>query len=453
MKSTFRLIAILLLSVLFITGLTISSSATTDWSTVTLSEYIKILNGRVETSNTVMYYGFQCMRGFAVSPDGKYAFGGFLNPAGTSAVTMFDLTTARPLDSYIHDQTDGGRSYPKGLAVDDRGYLYAGLAYYPNYGSADFSVVKYLDNGEMSEISYTNIVTIGKPGDKNGTKIGINGVDVQKIGDKYYVYFVVNYAIDFLYRFDVTDPTQPVLDTSFGTNGRVDLATKHSFTEGQYLDVDEYGIIYLGGATSTDSGLYVLSADGNTQLNHYSCSKGYAVGLWEDYIFVTTSSSPTAVHVLDKNTLAELATIPCHTGANVYVYVTVVDGILYVADQGASTADYDGIIVAPLTDEANTLLTQRKENIAALLAESLITTAAPETTASPVVTTTADTEAITTAVNDVTTTIKPSTTTSDVRTEKPKSGGCGSSNYITMISFISAAIVPTIIVKKKKVGI
>jgi hypothetical protein len=364
---------------------------------------------------------------------------------------MFDLSTALPIGSYIHNQADNGRSYPKGLAADDRGYLYVGLAYYPNYGSADFSVVKYTDKGELTEVSYTNILTIGTPGDKSGKKMGINGADVQKIGNKYYAYFVVNYDVDFLYRFDVTDPQKPVLDTTFGTEGRVDIAAKYSFAEGQYLDVDTDGTIYLCGSTATDAGMYILSADGNTMLNHYVCTKGYAVSLWEDFIFVTTSSGPAAVHVLDRITLAEVATIPCHDGANMYAYVTVADGILYVADQASGATDYDGIIVAPLTAEGSALISQRKASIAANLAATQTTTGVPVTTP-PAATTTKATANTTAATPEAITTTAPADTTNAVVTaavtEPKKSSGCGSSLALTAL--IPVALIPALIVKKKK---
>lgn len=62
--------------------------------------------------------------------------------------------------TYTPRPTESG--YPKGLAVDDRGYLYVGLAYYPNNGSVDFAVVSYNDKGEMTEISYTNLMSSPK---------------------------------------------------------------------------------------------------------------------------------------------------------------------------------------------------------------------------------------------------------------------------------------------------
>ena len=53
---------------------------------------------------------------------------------------------------------------------------------------------------------------------------GINGVEVAKIGDKYYCYVMTNYAYDALYCFDVTNPSKPVLNTDFGTNGYINFS-------------------------------------------------------------------------------------------------------------------------------------------------------------------------------------------------------------------------------------
>jgi hypothetical protein len=78
--------------------------------------------------------------------------------------------------TYTPRPTESG--HPKGLAVDDRGYLYVGLAYYPNNGSVDFAVVSYNDKGEMTEISYTNLMTSGTPGASSSPKMGVNGVAV-----------------------------------------------------------------------------------------------------------------------------------------------------------------------------------------------------------------------------------------------------------------------------------
>ena len=457
MKSAIKLTVTLILTLLLVSSLCLPGSAVTvtDWSQVKLEEFIKIINGYVETSDTLLIEGSTTMRGFTVSPDGKYAFGGFLN-GSTQAVNMFDLETAVPIGVYTHDQPNGKRSYPKGLAVDDRGYLYVGLAYNTNYGSADFAVVKYDDKGEMTEVSYTNLITDGTPGDSKSPKMGVNGAAVKKIGNNYYAYFVVNYDIDHLYRFDVTDPAKPVLDTSFGTGGHVDLAAKFSIPNGKdasYLDIADDGTIYLCAATSSDC-MLVISADGNTLLDSVNIPKAYSVCLTDDYIYVTSSSGPSAVNVLDRFTLKQIATIKAHEGANNYVYVTEVNGVLYVADQSASSAGYDNILVAPLDNAASDLIAARRASIAAALDAANTTTTKEVVTTTPPATdkpTTEPSGQVTTAPSGDETTTAPTTpnvTTKAPETEPAKKDGCGSSVAAGLL--FPAILIPAIIIKKKK---
>jgi len=456
MKQLLKLAAATLIILLLVPVFCLPGAAVyvADWSGVKLEEFIRILNSYVETSDTLLIEGNHTMRGFAVSPDGKYAFGGFLNPGGTSAVNMFDLDTAVPIGAYAYEQADGKRSYAKGLAVDDRGYLYVGLAYNPNYGAVDFAVVSYNDKGEMTEVSYTNIITEGTRGSSSSPKLGVNGVAVEKLGEKYYAYFVINYDLDYLYRFDVTDPAKPTLDTSFGTGGRVDLAAKYSVPSGkdaQYLDVASDGTIYLCATTTTDC-LLIISADGNTLIDSINIPKAYSVCLTDEYIYVTSSSGPSAVNVLDRITLQQVATISGHTGANNYVYVIEVDGVLYVANQGSDTV-FDSILVAPLTDAAKALIESRRATIAAALESANTTTPGgpDETTTSP------DTEPpatepsgeSTTAPVDNESTTAPAGSDGTTKASEPgKKGGCKSSVAAGLL--LPAILIPAVIIRKKK---
>lgn len=456
MKKAVKLTAAFVLALLLTAAICFPGSASTvsDWSRVKLEEFIKIMNGYVDTSDFILDEGKTSMRGFTLSPDGRYAFGGFLNPTGTAAVCMFDLTTALPAGYYVHEQADGARSYPKGLAADDRGYLYVGLAYYPNNGTADFAVVKYDDKGEMTRVSYTNIMTSGTPGDKTSPKMGVNGAAVEKIGERYYAYFVVNYDLDYLCRFDVTDPQNPKPDNSFGTEGRVNLASKFGITDGQYLDVDSDGTIYLC-ASASAPGLFVISADGGTQLDKIDIKNAYSACLTDDYVFVTTSSGPPAVNVLDRVTLKEIATVTAHTGANMYVYVTVADGILYVANQASSSADFESILVAPLDEAGGALVASRRASIAAALeaANAATTTKKPvEATQAPTVDTTTAAQPENTSVPGPVDSGTEAPIGQDKATELPETEpvntGCGSSLAFGFV--LTAVIIPAVAARKKK---
>lgn len=454
MRKLTRVLCAVFIAALMVSCLCVpASAATVDWNKVKLEALVNIMNSYVETSDELLAEGQYCMRGFAVSPDGRFAFGGFLNPNSAAALNVIDLETALPCGSYVHEQSDGGRGYPKGIAVDDRNHVYVGEAYYQNYGSVDYAILTYNEKGELTEEGFYNVVTEGTPGDKNGTKMGVNGVDVIKLDGKYYMYLVVNYDMDRLYRFDVTDVKKPTLDTTFGTNGYVDLNAVHNFKDGQYLDVDVDGTIFIGATLNdNDSGVYVLSADGKTMLNSAKCAKGYAVALWEDFILVSTQSGPTCINVFDRVTMNQLATIACHDGANSYVYITVVNDIMYVADQTSGTADYDSIVVAPLSDAGSKIISDRKATYAAALEPTTpdTTTAAPtsaETTPTTVDTTTERPEETNAPTVD-TTTPAPTQDTTTASTSENKKGGCGSVVALGLMACVMP--VAAVIAKKKK---
>ncbi len=423
-----------------------ASAATVDWSTVQLQPLVSMINGYIEESDELLLVGQNSMRGFAMSPDGRFAFCGYLNPNSAAGVNVIDLETALAVDSWQHVQADGGLSYPKGLAVDDRGYLYVGAAYYPNYGVVDYAIVAYNDKGELSEVGFYNAVTEGTAGDKSGTKMGVNGVDVAKIGDKYYLYMIINYDLHRLYRIDVTDVKAPALDTTFGTNGYVDLTAVHTMSDAYYLDVESDGTIYLGAKGSEGKGLFILSADGNTILNYAACTNAYAAAATDDYILVTASSKP-CVYVLDKVTLQTVATIDGGSDVNSFVYVTVIDDVMYVADQGAD-AGYNRIMVAPLNSAGKAIIDGR---LAAYAASIETTTAEDTTTAAPTTTPVETTTAEPVTTPEETTTPAPTTTPTPVTTTTASTdddnGGCGS---VVALGLMACMIPAAVVICRKK---
>ncbi len=377
------------------------------------------------------------MRGFAMSPDGAYAFGGYLNPGGTSAVEMFDAKTGRLAGTYVHTEADGSSvSYPKGLAVDDRGYLYVGLASRSNKAFASFAVVKYDEKGGdgwLKEVSRKVFIETDA-----STKTGINGVAVRELAGKYYMYIIVNYDVDYLYRFDVTDPASPALDTAFGEGGRIDLqSSPYKLTEGNYLDVDDDGTIYMGYTKSDGAGLMALSENGKSVINTVTQNKGYAVTLWEEYVLVTSQSGPTCICVYDKATLTLIETIKLTAqhvdkscddfefdGVNSLIGMRVVNDVLYVGDQGSGSSGTDQIFMAPLTAAGKPTVDAFVAGISERLKKQ--ETTAPETSNAPD-TSKEETEEqpdITSSKDDDKYT--PPETNAPV-TEPAKKSGCGSS--------------------------
>ncbi len=330
------------------------------------------------TGDDTLFYAKYAMRGMAVSQDGKYIFGGYLNPSGSSAIEMFETATGKVVAGYQYIQPDNNTaSYPKGLATDDRGYLYAALAWNPNNTRADLAVIDY-SNNTLKQIGYANILTT----DAN-TKTGVNGITVQNINGSYYAYVVVNYDVDYLARFDVNDPTNPVLDTSFGEGGLIDLQKDpYNLSEANYLDVDTDGTIYLSCNTKTDKVVYVLSPDGSLILNTLVHDTAYGVALWGDYLFVTTQKTG-KVGIYDKKLLIPVANIEVNidtillpidrddilinAGVNSMCNATVVNDILFLGDQGVNTTGLDQVFAVGLTAEAAATVASWADAIAARL--------------------------------------------------------------------------------------
>ncbi len=412
-------------------------------------------NGLSYTGDDVLFFGKYQMRGMAISQDGKYAFGGYLNPSGSSAIEMTELATGKAVAGIQFIQPENSKSsYPKGLATDDRGYLYAGLAYNPNNTRADLATYSFAD-GKLTQVGYGNVIMT----DAN-TKTGINGVTVEKVNGTYYAYVVVNYDVDYLVRLNVNDPANPVVDTAFGNNGMVDLKLDpFNVSDANYLDVDTDGTIYLACNASSGKKVIVISSDGSLVLNEVVHDTAYGVALWGNYLLITTQNTG-KVGFYDKATLAPVAQIEVtvdnivlpidrddillNTGVNSFCNVAVVGDILFLGDQGSGASGLDQIFAAGLTaDAAAKVATYSKGIYDRLAAAYPEKTEAPETTKAP------ETEPVTEPVTEPATeapaqTEAPQQTEAPAQTEAPEAkGGCGSmiAGSVAVVVLLGAAIV------------
>ena len=441
-----KLITILLTLTMIVSLFVLPSAAITDTEAAALKYTViqQSSNGFSYTADDVLFNAKYCMRGMAISHDGKYMFGGYLNPNGSSAIEMFETATGKIVSGFQFIQSENSKSsYPKGLATDDRGYLYAALAWNPNTTRADIAVFEYADG--LKQISYANIVTTS-----DSTKTGVNGITVENVNGTYYAYVVVNYDVDYLARFNVNDPANPVLDTAFGEGGLINLqAEPYNLKEANYLDVDTDGTIYLACNDKSGSALVmILSADGSLILNTLAHDTAYGVAIWGDYLFVTTQKTG-KVGIYDKSLLMSVATIEVNAdtvdlpipedsrsillnvGANSLCNVAVVNDILFLGDQAGDANSCDQIFAAGLTAEAAKTVASWSEAIAARLnAAYPLETEAPETTAAP------DTEPVTEVpetepqaeATDAPETEAPTEApevTNAPETEPAKAGGCG----------------------------
>lgn len=417
------------------------------------------INGYSYTADDVLFAGKYCMRGMAISQDGKYMFGGFLNPNGSSSIEMFETATGKVVSGIQYIQPENNKSsYPKGLATDDRGYLYAGLAYNPNNTQADLAVYSYADGLKL--VSHTTVKATS-----SDIKTGVNGVAVEKVNGTYYAYVVVNYDVDYLIRVNVNDPANPVLDSAFGEGGVIDLQKEpYSLKEANYLDVDTDGTIYLACNSSTEQKVIVLSSDGNMILGQISHPTAYGVALWGDYILVTTQKTGN-IGVYNKYSYQPVGTFAISTdnvvlpitrddillnvGASSICNVAVINDILFLGDQAGDANTCDQIFAVGLTDAAAKTVASWNEAIGARLATAYPEkTEAPETTAAPEtepVTEVPETEPATEPATEAPETQAPAPAQTEApTTEAPKAeGGCGGmiAGAAVLVTLLGAAVV------------
>ena len=296
--------------------------------------------------------GFQ-MRGFTVSPDGKYAYGGFLQ--NYRHVCKIDTSTGEHVAEYApeieNDDYDGviaDNNYPKGLAVDCRGYLFVGITHdVPNTSYISIACVDTTpdEDGFMREISYITE-------DMDTDRVGVNGVAAQKIGDRVLLYVVTCYNKDTLRCYDVTDVKNMKLYDGFGVGGVSDYnELTGSQSDPGYLTVDVDGYIYLcykqdSSSCSKGSHVMKIDKDGKSVISQVAIDEAYGISTAGDYLFVSTyDSADSKVVVLNKSDLSQVAELVYADQINSLSGCCYGGDRLFIGDHGDNSANLPGTIL------------------------------------------------------------------------------------------------------------
>jgi hypothetical protein len=299
---------------------------------------------------------------------------------------MMDLSTGSITDVYYYyeeenvDATATRFSFAKGIAADDRGYVYVGFACSSNYNVVNLGIAQANDTEKtLDEVALVTVYEWGKPGDAGGIQIGVNGVAVQQVGDKYYCYCMVNYAYDALVCYDVTDPANPVLNTEFGTGGAIIFSdddcpvypTGTKLNDGNFLDVDADGTIWLCAKFENGKyGVMKIAPDGSACADSFeTATAAFSISHAGGYLIVGDKNGQ-SLDVYDDSSFEKVGSIKfdSETYGTCFSMVQVIDDILIVDDADNNEADrYNAILVAPLTAEAEVKLS---EMVAALNGET-----------------------------------------------------------------------------------
>lgn len=276
------------------------------------------------------------LRALAASPDGSFLYTGHIQ-LGTTGVRKIDVDTGEILWAY-HDATlmpeqTLYKEYPKGVATDNRGYVYATISGNLLTG-ATLAILNAEDGSPVSE----TFVDFGV------MDSGANGIAVRQDGDRYYAYFISNYGPNRIYCYDVTDPAAPELNTDFGVDGIVSLARRTGVEEADanYIAIADNGDIYvtikLADGLKADA-VGKISSDGKSFEKAFDCEEAYGIDIAEGYIFVSTYfGEASAVNVYKLSDYSHAATLAGDVeGHSHYSQVLVCNNRIYIADQAYQT--------------------------------------------------------------------------------------------------------------------
>ncbi len=390
------------------------------------------------------------MRGFAMSADGRYLYMGHLNGGtGVRGVSVFDTKTCAVTDLYYKYDGEAGHattpfSYAKGIDADDRGYVYAGFAFSKNYNVVNLGIARQQEDGTLEEVYYGAVYEFGEPGDEGGIQVGVNGVEVAKVGDRYYCYVMVNYTYDALYCYDVTDPANPKLNRDFGTNGYIEFSapsntvagSECTLNEGYYMDVDEDGVIWLAfkANESGKSGIMKIAPDGSACVDSMELKAPFSVEHAGGYLLCGVTDG-SGIVVLDDASYETVATIPLtpDNGDRV-VRMYIINDVLFVGTSGESATRVNAVHAAPLTAAGQEFFDQLVNNLSGVEETEAPTEAPTETEAPTDEVTEAPTDEVTEAPTEA-----PATEAPAEDPTEPAKSGCGSALGFAAVALLTAA--------------
>lgn len=175
------------------------------------------------------------------------------------------------------------------------------------------------------------------------------GLSVVKSGSTYYLYATREGGTGefFIQRFDVTNPSSPTIDTTFGTNGTFNLATLPGFGTAGFprgLEATSDGTIFVTATDTTilgDGGIYKIASN-LSSATFAAVPDAMDVAIYSNTLYISQYRSTTSsIRVLAASSLAFVAdiTIPTfpHANASVdsgYAGIDVsADGRIFVVDQ------------------------------------------------------------------------------------------------------------------------
>ncbi len=293
------------------------------------------------------------LRGLALSRDGGTVYCGFIQ--GTTSAALRQITSA-PIAGVITNHSPLIQAQAsilkqaKGVATDDRGYVYATLNPFVS------STVLHFGIYSSDLATRVALATSNGPGASQ-----LSGISVQKLGGLYYAYVAHNRGAATIERWNVTNVAAPVLDTTWANTGVLDLA---AYAVGAYcngLEAAADGTLYAAGGVEDDTlgdALFKIAPDGS-RIQYVPVEGAMDVALFQDKVYVTQYLSVfSGISILNQSDLTaagNLATGFPHAYADDDSGYSGIDidsgGRLFVADQiyqldPPDRTHYDRILVS-----------------------------------------------------------------------------------------------------------
>jgi hypothetical protein len=303
------------------------------------------------------------VQGFAMSPDGGYCYMGALSGGtGIRGLAVFDTRQAKVTDLYYRYDGEAGQpdcpfSCATGVAADDRGFVYVGFASSGSSNAVHLGIARQMDDGTLEEVCYGAVYACGDSDGEGAVRVGVNGVDVAKVGDRYYCYFVTSGTHDALYCYDVTDPANPTPNQAFGTDGRIVFSDPANTVGGDfkpaeayYMDADDDGTVWLV-AEADVTRVMKISPDGSACTALIPADNIYCVEHVDGYLLLGDSKGK-CIEVrndVSYEVITKLYFYPDY-GDRV-TRIQVVNDVAFVCEAGSDDNPVNTIHAAPLSAE------------------------------------------------------------------------------------------------------
>ncbi len=301
-------------------------------------------------SDTSAGGGFS-MRGLALSPDNSQIYVGFIQSS-----VVREISTSSGTVTTSSTVTSG---QPKGVAVDSNSNVFA------TFNNSAGSKIQ-----QFGVYNSALVLQTTKPDVTTSVNTSLGGITEANIGGTNYLYVTHNKGGGQIERYNVSTPSAPTLDLSFGTSGVLDLQTV--LGNGNIglngITVASDGTIFVAGQNDgVNRGTTVYKILSNlTTITSAPVTQAMDVALYNGNVYaVEYNGGSSAIAVLSQSNLSLLDTITL-SGPSIGSNAPGSDsgfsgidisptGVMYVADQ-VFNGNADQLLVATVPEPATWVL-------------------------------------------------------------------------------------------------